>query len=84
MVFCTQCPEGTVQHANIGKRNVKQEKAEGKTMRLDRASTVTLSLTTTMGNVAQKVRVSQHAHTNKAVYSKTIFWIILFIFIIQE
>jgi hypothetical protein len=83
MIFCTECPEETVQHANIGKRNGKQEKAEGKAMRLDRVPTATLSLTPTKGNVAQKVRVPQHALKNKAVHSKNILWTI-FLFIIQE
>jgi hypothetical protein len=84
MIFCTQCPEETVQHANIGKRNGKQEKAEGKAMRLDSVPTATLSLTPTKGNVVQKVRVPQHALKNKTVHSKNTLWTILFLLIVQE
>ena len=65
--------EGTVQHAGIGKRNGKQERAEGNAMRLDSAPTVTLSLITTKGNVAQKVRVPQHALRTKQLVVRTFY-----------
>ena len=73
MVFCTQCPEVTVQHASLGKRNCKQVRAEGKAMRLDSAPTVTLSFITTKGNVTQKVRVPQHALRTKQLVVRTFY-----------